>query len=386
MKRMDTYPPIQSIKEITQKVPSIWEHIAQAAARQRVEESLWRPDIYITSWRLEEEVLDRFYQVPAGTESKTAATLSVLSSWRRCKEVYRFAPDMEQMLYRQADCRLPISLLMHLPYSCFYIETPQLAGERYHGYFVSLDHTSIDQTGRKVRLLRLLACGRQDASDMRLIELPLEEGKMLIDEILPAAMRTANIAHISPEYATEFLMNYLYSMTGFITKLCQLILYITAQNADVIQQSQPGKERTGQAPPSGSGLAEIKDKYREIRGWDVGYRIVNKMKAVKREQSEQEQLTEGEESRNRCDNEMESELRHVRMSPVPHLRCGHWQTFWTGKREPDNPNRKRVLRWIAPAFINCGHDFTERLPVTINRFKAERKLAIRSAGEEERTL
>lgn len=82
---------------------------------------------------------------------------------------------------------------------------------------------------------------------------------MLIDEILPAAMRTANIAHISPEYATEFLMNYLYSMTGFITKLCQLILYITAQNVDVIQQSQPGKERTGQVPPSGSGLADLLD-------------------------------------------------------------------------------------------------------------------------------
>lgn len=227
MKKMDIYPPLQAIKDITQSIPSIWEDIAQAAGNQR-KESLWRSDIYITSGCLKKEVLDRCYRGPEGTDSMTAAALSTPASWRCCKEVYRFAPEMEQMLYQQASGTLPINVLLHLPYSSFYIETPQLSSDGYHGFFVSLDQAIDGRTGGRIRLLRCFACASAGSTGVGLIELPLEEGKTLIDEIIPAAKRAASLVPISSKEAEPFLQLYILKTLMVITRLCQLILYIAA--------------------------------------------------------------------------------------------------------------------------------------------------------------
>lgn len=367
MKKMGTYPPLQMIRKVTQRRPSIWEEIAQAASRQQAEEPLWRPDIYITAQNLEKGVLKLCQRGPEKIESIVAAVLSVLASWRRTKEVYRFAPEMERLLYQQADCRLPVSVLLHLPYSSFYIETPQLMGDRYHGFFLSLDQ-SIGPTGEKVKLLRFYACcgSNTDGINEELIELPLEEGKSLIEEIIAAAARAATFVQVSIKDAESFLLQYIAQTTVILTKLCQLVLYITAQNADLLEHGRPAKVGSGLVPAPSHAQAEIKDKYREIRGWEVGYRIVDKMKAAKREQTAQEK----KENRGQSERVTKPETRRTRMSPVPHLRCGHWQTFWTGRREPGNPNRKLLLKWVAPTFVNCGHDQGARLPVTINRYRA----------------
>lgn len=54
MKKMDVYPPLQAIKDITQSLPSIWEDIDRGENKRK--ESLWRSDIYITSQWVEKEV------------------------------------------------------------------------------------------------------------------------------------------------------------------------------------------------------------------------------------------------------------------------------------------------------------------------------------------
>lgn len=94
-----------------------------------------------------------------------------------------------------------------------------------------------------------------------------------MDEIIPSAARAANLAQISLKDAEPFLQIYLLKMFTIITKLCQLILYITAQNADVRELDQLGKKGCRLAGSGNSGPVEIRDKYREIKGWDIGYRI-----------------------------------------------------------------------------------------------------------------
>lgn len=367
-KKMNTYPPLQLIKEITQRSPSIWEDIDQAARNQR-RESLWRPDIYITAQCLEEDVLNRYYQKPKMTASLSAAALSILASWRRCKEVYRFAPEMELLLYRQAGCKVPVDVLYHLPYSSFYIETPQLMGSNCHGFFISLDQAVTDQADGPVKLLRCFACGSLEGTGISIIELPLGEGKNLADEALSAAIKAANSAQVCLKDAEAFLSLYTAQAVIIISSLCQLILYIMAQNADV-----SGEGRVEPKPPRPAGTVgspiEIKDKYREVRGWDVGYKVVDKMASAKRTQAAER---EGDGGREQSAPAAEAGPGHARKPPVPHLRCGHWQTFWVGKREPNNPNRKLLLKWIAPTFVNCGHDPAECLPVAINQYRNNAK-------------
>lgn len=38
----------------------------------------------------------------------------------------------------------------------------------------------------------------------------------------------------------------------------------------------------------------------------------------------------------------------------PHSRKDHWHHFWTGKRGTEE--RKLILKWVAPMFINDGTD------------------------------
>lgn len=69
----------------------------------------WREDIYIPAWQIYENILlnDPYHVPMEASPRELAVTLSMLASWRQYKEVYRFAPEMEDLLYKQADLNLP---------------------------------------------------------------------------------------------------------------------------------------------------------------------------------------------------------------------------------------------------------------------------------------
>ena len=50
-------------------------------------------------------------------------------------------------------------------------------------------------------------------------------------------------------------------------------------------------------------------------------------------------------------------------SSRPHVRSGHWHTYWTGPRDAVFPLRKPVMRWIPP--LPMGMDWKGELPTNI---------------------
>ena len=63
---------------------------------------------------------------------------------------------------------------------------------------------------------------------------------------------------------------------GFISKAIQLVLYICAANAEISEnpkQKAITRKSTNNSQP--------KDAFREVRKWDVGYRIGNAIRAAK---------------------------------------------------------------------------------------------------------
>lgn len=57
-------------------------------------------------------------------------------------------------------------------------------------------------------------------------------------------------------------------------------------------------------------------------------------------------------------------------SKAPHVRRGHWHSFWTGKRKDrndDRPGDKLVVHWIPPTYINA--DGTEIMVETVHKSK-----------------
>ncbi|MDR1550293.1 MAG: hypothetical protein LBT06_17145 [Hungatella sp.] len=352
MKKMDTYPPLKAIALTDKKLPHIREKIeASRIAMLQEGEQLPREDIYIPEWRVHDDVLlDGSYNVPSEYYLRhLSVTIAALASWRQYKEVYRFAPEMETILYEQADCDIPMEVLLYLPFPCFYVETPQLCDQKYHGFLVSLDQA---EQGEQRVLLHCIAIKKEDTLDFKLFEIPFLPGKTLKEGIFDAVtfVRDEIPSAKGKELLIAFAEDHAQYRLEVISRLCQLILYVTAQNADIKEQ-QPG--RSGSRSPG----KNIKDKYREIRNWDVGYRIVNKL--VNTEQSEK-RPQEAEKS------EREDEASSkTRTSPMPHLRRGHWHTYWTGKRNAKD--RKMILKWIPLTQINCTS--VKELPVTINQYK-----------------
>ena len=120
----------------------------------------------------------------------------------------------------------------------------------------------------------------------------------------------------------------------------QIVLYILAQNADII----PDPEQTTITKRGKT----IKDKYSEIRKWDVGYRIGNELRKQKTIPTDYQGGTHN--------------------SPRPHIRRGHWHHFWTGPRN-DISQRKLILKWLSPMAIAVGDD--EDTPVVFHEVKEE---------------
>lgn len=125
----------------------------------------------------------------------------------------------------------------------------------------------------------------------------------------------------------------------FIKQVMQVVLYILAQNAEIApDEEQVTVTKRGKT---------IKDKYSEIRKWDVGERIGAAIRQQKMKVSE-------DDSGNTTHN-----------SPRPHMRRGHWHHFWTGpKNEPEN--RLLVLRWLSPMVIAADLEI-EDAPVVFHK-------------------
>ena len=251
---------------------------------------------------------------------------------------------MENLLYQQADFNLPLDTLLNLPFSCFYIEAPQICGDRYHGFFIASDQAKDGSP-----LLRCMSTKKDDPLTFDFSEIRLEKGKTLKYGIAKAATSAAaevGLKSLHGQIASELLISAHYQL-AILSRLSQLLLYLTAQNADL-------KELSGKSHGRAAGK-NIKDRYREIRNWDVGYRVVNKLKKARIYS----------ESNSNQDNNGYRPDGQRRMSPKPHWRCSHWHLFWTGKRKSEN--RKFIIKWIPPTLINCKS--SKELPMIVNQLR-----------------
>lgn len=72
-----------------------------------------------------------------------------ITEWAKCKQIYRFDPEMEHALMDTEEVRISPTILRRLPYRCFYIEFPPdstFSGSRdledNHGFFVKFGETT----------------------------------------------------------------------------------------------------------------------------------------------------------------------------------------------------------------------------------------------------
>lgn len=343
--KQNVYLPLKMINYLTKLYPVIWKEMEEfhnmngTSSYANWPDWCYAPIEAALTIASDGNNLNILTPKQKGAVVSCAQLISVLAPWRLSKEVYIIDEKIKDLLFEQKDdVEIPTDILLHLPYQCFYIELPNtyFDSEKIHGFFVSLDY-NIKLKERDLKLTFL-----SEKEDVFSYPIDLDAGsieksiKKLNDQLVAYAKGDKELE----EYAKSDPAKDSETIT-FIKQVMQIVLYILAQNAEIA----PDEE---QKAITKRGVI-IKDKYSEIRKWDVGFRTGSAIRLY--EETEKLRSTENQNKNG----------SHA--SPRPHMRRGHWHHFWTGpKAQPEE--RKLILKWLSPMTVATNTDDT---PVVIHK-------------------
>lgn len=338
--RIDIPMPLKMVQEFKQKFPDVWEYCDCSLNMpfEKLNFEWDRTRCVLPSYICLPIMKQLYKQKNEPFDISDVATLKALYSWRKYKEVYSFDSDLANMLMSSSSDEfvIPISAILSAPYPVFYV---QIDGENdlgIKGFFCTFDYIVLsgEGTDKLTKQLSFNVLGIYDN----------------ISFACPLILRDGITIKESIDYLRKMFMEdkdfdpkILDMAIDFIPKALQLVLYICAANADICenpQQKQITRKPTTETKP--------KDTLREVRKWDVGYRIGS----IIRKPSEEDSVHEQRVSTNQ------------KSSPKrPHVRKGHFHHYWIGSKS-DN-NRTLVLKWVAPTFINIALE--DELPAVITK-------------------
>ena len=110
-------------------------------------------------------------------------------------------------------------------------------------------------------------------------------------------------------------------------KALNLVIYLASDKPEV-EPNPEQKTITKRNPDS-----KIKNNYRELRKWNVGYRFGVAFRKHKTTQ---------------LDNNTSITVNASYSKKAPHVRKGHWHSFWTGSEN----NKSLKIKWLSPMVIN----------------------------------
>lgn len=260
---------------------------------------------------------------------------SVVDIWSRNKQIYEFDADFVSELSKTEKLKLYPSLLKRLPYNTFYVDfsgCPQF--KPFDGVFVYVEVYENDDivvlAHRTVKDI-FYTCTAHLQGDVRRVE----NGVSYYDydrAYLGYKKEVPLSEFIQQERGNVVLSNE--SFPDIIMFLMQALMYLSSKEPDVGENPQTKKTYR----PS----VQVKNRYSEIRKWDVGIRYGNKVRLIKQQMG-------NKEAKNVSDDDVLQKEPGHRKSPRPHSRCAHWTHYWTG------PGRKVLeVRWIEPTFVGSS--------------------------------
>lgn len=334
--KKETYLPLKILKKITEQYPKAWEQMEMFHNNNGAPDLGSWPDWCYTPMAAAVAVASKGNDDIIASTINNAQAIFALAPWRLNKEVYVIDEDLKKLLFEQeADLDVPDEILLHLPYPSFYVETPNtyFYNDKIHGFFVALEY-DVNNGEKELKPVFVTEDGDVFSFSIHIGAKSIHESFDLLNKEAIENTRTPlekELVFRSMQYSEE--------NKKFLKQILQVILYILAQNAEITPSSE-------QAMYTRRGKT-IKDKYSEIRKWDVGVRVGAAIRQQKaKEQSRQKEYKESEHQ-----------------SPRPHMRRGHWHHFWTGpKTKPEE--RKLILKWLSPMTVAANPDDT---PIVLHK-------------------
>lgn len=248
--------------------------------------------------------------------------LAACGTWRYSKGVYKFDDELYRaVISSEVSGNLPSQVLMRLPEWCIYVETQEMNvfDNACYGFWTWLEQ---DQNHGHTELRILL-----DLED-GFTSVPLHLGdwdlKAAVQKYLDEAGYQA--AKLGKDWSQS--EDDISGISHDIMPIVSLILFICSESPDITNLESPENQ------PSRPQAKKTKKGWRlfpadKVKNWSVGSRY-------------------GEMFRRDIHEYQSTSGRTVK----PHLRRGHYHTYWTGKRGSDE--QKAVLKFVMPMIVRAS--------------------------------
>ena len=352
------FAPLKILREVTDKYPTIWEYLEKVREKSiptklasKYTYNSYIPRITLCEILKVDKITDDKKYQDATAE---ACAIAALASWRRFKQVYSFDENLKNMLFLQAEyfdeeLELPSAILKQLPYPSIFVEC-DFEMNMYAEPMGFLTHYELaeDEMGNIMYLL--VVTFFPSNGSVFPIHFVLDEKNSIKDNVHDFEETFITKFKTDTGYTDEEIKNnkvarkdyddYINLSMRLLNKAVKraiiLILYLCAKNAEVSEN--PEHEKIFKPYTQGS-----KEKYNNIRKWDVG---IKTGQAIKHMQVGINKIDDIVAVKNRIDNE-----DRQCASKRPHTRRAHFHHYWTGgKNEPSQ--RKLELKWLAPMTVN----------------------------------
>lgn len=335
--KTQNYPlPMKKLKDFENKYPNVFNLAEDLRTLPPDDEiGLWDRDLVYLPISGCNAVMNS-YKVLSG--SPEVQLLAALAAWKQSKQIFQFAEELsdELMMQSNEDLLIPVAVLKNMPFPCVYIK---LQNQDVDGFFVYWEQDLSKGLYFELRML-LMADGKMN--NFPLI-LHLTDCDTIADGVKASARqikKSLGAASAFASAANTICSQYVSFAIERISKYLQLLLYLCAENADIVEQSNITTQKKEEKSNSS---VQKPNKHKVAQVWDVGYVIKKQLKAYK--QNDSSSSVVGDESKKR-----------------PHMRKGHYHHFWVGKK--DGSNRRLILKWVHPILV--GADNSDEVITTIN--------------------
>lgn len=257
--------------------------------------------------------------------------------WSKNKQVYKPDPDFADALLTTEKLQLVKYQLEHLPCNDFYIDLEScIQFDPVIGIFVHVDTTatcayvSLYLLTKELVFFSFYGGGEYDENgiiDIRLEDMPLDK---TYDIFMP----------LSKNQNGPRRMEYKLSRSCSTIFALQMLCYISSSKPEILEN--PVTQKTYRKTD------RVKNKFSEIRQWDVGVTYGKTIRRKVKEQEEKKSAGQNTAAENGQKNELLIRMNEgkKRKSPCMHYRSAHWQHYWTGKGRT-----VCETRWIAGTFV-----------------------------------